>query len=157
MQIAPNSSTVIAPLRTRPGVPVAVLAGADRATGSAAPMQVFTRGMVGRYDGYSSLATAVNAATRLSRGSDKAAVAITRGATGMYEVREAVWQLLGGRYAPPSERAYTRTFHFEDGTFSKYSAVRAGQPLDVVVDGTLASVTGSPVILVDGARVIEAG
>jgi len=155
MQIAPNSN-VAAIASTQPGVPVAVLAGVDRLAGSAAPMQVFSRAVLGRFDGYSSLATAVNAAKRLSKGDDKAAVSITRGATGMYEVREAVWQLLGGRNIPPSERAYTRSFHFEDGTFSRYTAVQAGRPVDVMVTGVLSSVTGNPVILVDGARVIEA-
>lgn len=153
MQISQSFSVSQKPLL--PGAPVATLAAVDRGTGASTPMAVYARDMVGRFDGYSSLATALTAAKRLSKGEDHAALAIVRGTTGMYEVREAVWQLLGARTSLPGDRAQARQFHFEDGTFSAYSAVVAGRRFDVSVLGTISSVTGAPVALVDGGRVLE--
>ena len=134
----------------RQGVPVMTIDGIDRVRNERAPMRVFTRETVGRFTGYGSLSTALSAARNLSRGADRSAVVVQKAATGVYEVREAVWQ-----FAEPAERAPLRHFHFEDGTFSQYTAHLAGRRVEVVARDWMTSYDAATRWLVDGSRVVE--
>jgi hypothetical protein len=138
----------------RLGVPVATISGIDRRHKEAAPMTVLTRATVGRFDGYGSLPAALSAARNLSRGADRSAVVVERTDTGAYQVREAVWRYLWGRNDPPNSAPY-RHFHFEDGTFSQYTARLGDKRIEVTARDWYRSWDGATRWLVDGARVLE--
>lgn len=140
---------------SRQGVPVMTIDGVDKALGETAPMRVFTRANVGRFTGYGSLSTALSAARNLSRGADRSALVVQKGSSGVYEVREAVWQYFWGRNDPPADRAPFRHFHFEDGTFSQYTATLGGRRVEVNVRDTMRSYDGVTRWLVDGSRLFE--
>lgn len=137
------------------GMPAMTIGGVDAATNASAPMRVFTRQVVGRFDGYGSLATAISAARTLSRGTDRPALVVDRRDDGIYEIRDTVWQYLPGAIAGPGDRAPARHFHFEDGSFSQYTAWDAGRRVQVVVTGDIRSVDDEVRWLVDGARLFE--
>lgn len=137
------------------GVPVATVNGVDRSTKHAAPMTVFTRATVGRFDGYGSLPAALAAARNLSRGAERSAVVVQRTDTGAYQVLEAVWRYLWGRQDPPADRAPYRHFHFEDGSFSDYTARLGGRKIEVAAQDWYRSWDGATRWLVDGSRVLE--
>jgi hypothetical protein len=139
----------------RHGVPVMTIDGVDKLANETAPMTVFTRANVGRFNGYGNLVTALSAARNLSRGADRSAVVVERNATGMYEVREAVWRYLWGRNEPPRDRAPYRHFHFEDGTFSEYTAWLGGRKVEVTARDYMRAYDGITRWLVDGSRVVE--
>src|SRR4051812_7227982 len=105
------------------GVPVITVDATQKGAAIAAPMRVFMRDIVGRSQGYGSLATALSAARNLSRGAERSALVVERGTNGVYQVRDAVWQYLNGRNQPPAFKAPFRHFEFEDGSFSTYSCV----------------------------------
>jgi hypothetical protein len=139
----------------RDGVPVATVNGIDRKRHETAPMTVFSRANVGRFDGYGSLPAALAAARNLSRGAERSAVLVQRTDTGSYQVLEAVWRYLWGRQDPPTDRAPYRHFHFEDGTFSDYTAWSAGRRIEVTAQDYYRSYDGVTRWLVDGSRVLE--
>lgn len=145
----------LAGITARQGTPVMTIDGVDKAVHQTAPMRVFTRANVGRFDGYASLATALSAARNLSRGADRSAVVVEKATTGVYEVREAVWQYFWGRNDPPRYRAPFRHFHFEDGTFSQYTAQHGDRRVEVTAGRWMTSYDGITRWLVDGSRVIE--
>ncbi len=153
MQIAATSSQLSTSARV--GVPVMQVEGVDRARNETAPMRIFTRKNVGRFDGYGSLNSALAAARMLSRGDDRSAVVVQKGATGAYEVREAVWQYFWGRNNPPLDRAPMRHFHFEDGSLSQYTAHLGGRRIEVTAKNWGRSYDGVTRWLVDGRRVAE--
>jgi hypothetical protein len=138
------------------GVPVITIDGTQKGASTLAPMRVFMRDIVGRTQGYGSLATALSAARNLSRGAERDALVVERGTNGVYQVHDAVWQYLNGRNQPPSYRAPFRHFAFEDGTFSAYSCVDNGQKIEVEPTGLLRAYDGITRWLVDGSRVLEA-
>jgi hypothetical protein len=139
----------------RNGVPVATVNGVDRNRNETAPMTIFTRANVGRFDGYGSLPAALAAARNLSRGAERTAVVVERTDTGAYQVREAVWRYLWGRQDPPNDRAPYRHFHFEDGSFSAYTAWLGGRKIEVSAQDYYRSYDGAVRWLVDGSRVLE--
>lgn len=153
MQIA-GAATISGGAR-REGVPVITVAGVDRARNEAAPMTVYARQNIGRDEGYGSLPSALAAARNLSRGTERAAVVVERGSSGAYQVREAVWRYLHGRNQPPADRAPFRHFHFEDGTFSAYTAWLAGRKIEVTAQDYYRAYDGVTRWLVDGRRVLE--
>ena len=154
MQIAAVPSTnAVAGYRN--GVPVATVNGVDRDRNETAPMTVFSRANVGRFDGYASLPAALAAARNLSRGPERSAVVVQRTETGSYQVLEAVWRYLWGRQDPPTDRAPYRHFHFEDGSFSDYTAWLAGRKIEVAAQDYYRSYDGATRWLVDGRRVLE--
>ena len=138
----------------RDGVPVATVNGVDRRTKQTAPMTVLTRSNVGRFDGYGSLPAALAAARNISRGEDRSAVVVERTDTGSYQVREAVWRYLWGRNSKPDSAPY-RHFHFEDGSFSEYTAWLGGRKIEVTAQDYYRSYDGATRWLVDGSRVLE--
>lgn len=139
----------------RQGVPVMTVSGVDRSRNEDAPMRVYTRANVGRFNGYGSLTSALIAARNISRGADRSAVVVERSDTGAYQVREAVWRYLWGRQNPPQDRAPYRHFHFEDGSFSQYTAWRDGRRIEVTARDHYRSDDGITRWLVDGSRVLE--
>ena len=139
MKIAPQAVTGV--IGSPIGNPVMAIAGVDKGLGTTTSMRVLTRAEVGRFSGYGSLATAVSAAGNLSRGADRPAVVVGRRSDGMYEVREAVWQHAAGRNSPPDFRAPFRHFHFEDGSFSQYTARINGRTALIAVGDSLRSVS----------------
>ncbi len=145
----------IAATNTGQGVPVMTIDGRDRLSSQPAPMRVFTRANVGRHEGYGSISSALSAARNLSRGADRSAVVVQRTGTGHYEVRDAVWQLLQGVGALTADRVPFRHFHFEDGTFSRYTAAVSGRKVDVEAGDFMRAYDGVTRWLVDGSRVVE--
>lgn len=139
----------------RDGVPVATVNGVDRKRNETAPMTVFSRATVGRFDGYGSLPAALAAARNISRGAERPAVVVQRTETGSYQVLEAVWRYLWGRQDPPADRAPYRHFHFEDGSFSEYTAWLGGRKIEVTAQDWYRSYDGATRWLVDGRRVLE--
>ncbi len=137
------------------GVPVITIDGRDRLSNATASMRVFTRDNVGRHEGYGSISSALSAARNLSRGADRSAVVVQRTLTGNYEVRDAVWQLLQGVGALAADRVPFRHFHFEDGSFSTYTAVVADRKVDVQASDSMRAYDGVTRWLVDGSRVVE--
>jgi hypothetical protein len=137
------------------GVPVITIDGRDRLSDDATPMRVFTRENVGRHEGYGSISSALAAARNLSRGADRSAVVVQRPSTGNYEVRDAVWQLLLGVDTLAADRLPFRHFHFEDGTFSSYTAIVADRKVQVQASGSMRAYDGVTRWLVDGSRVVE--
>jgi hypothetical protein len=137
------------------GVPVATVNGIDRERNETAPMTVFSRANVGRFDGYGSLPSALAAARNLSRGDKRPAVVVQRTDTGSYQVMEAVWRYLWGRQNPPTDRAPYRHFHFEDGSMSAYTAWLSGRKIEVEAQEYYRSYDGETRWLVDGSRVLE--
>ncbi|MCW2956556.1 MAG: hypothetical protein JWO69_1425, partial [Thermoleophilia bacterium] len=109
----------------------ATMQGVERITGATAPMQVYSRALVGRLAGYASISTALRAASTLSRGEEKAAVTVIRRDDGRYDINEAVWRYGLAKLDAPGERAPYRTFHFEDGTPSAYTAWSEGRKLEI--------------------------
>lgn len=140
-------------LTYRHGVPVMTIAGVDKGIGEVAPMRVFTRAVVGRPVGYGSLAMALTAARNISRGEQRDAVVVERRNDGMYDVREAVWQLANAQ--PGNSRAPFRHFRFEDGSFSQYTAWQDGRRIEVLAGGELHSFDPITRWLVDGSRLFE--
>jgi hypothetical protein len=141
---------------TNAGVPVITIDGTQKGASTAAPMRVFMQDIVGRTQGYGSLATALSAARNISRGTERTALVVERGSNGVYQVHDAVWQFLNGRNQPPSFKAPFRHFEFEDGTFSSYTCVDNGQKIEVEPTGLLRSYDGITRWLVDGSRILEA-
>lgn len=144
------------PLHATAGVgrPVLVINGVDKARNETAPMRVFARQSVGRYDGYGSLQTALSAARNISRGADRAAVLVERLDQGTYQVFDAVWQYFwsgGGS----SREIPMRHFRFEDGTLSQYTLRRNGERVEVTAKNYANSYDGETRWLVDGSRVAE--
>jgi hypothetical protein len=66
-----------------------------------------------------------------------------------------VWQLLQGVGALALDRVPFRHFHFEDGTFSAYTAVVSDRRLDVQASDAMRAYDGVTRWLVDGSRVVE--
>ena len=152
-----SATNAIAPATTWAGRgrPVMTISGVDRARNETAPMRVFARGPLGRYDGYGSLRTALSAAHNLSRGSDRSAVVVERTDTGAYQVFDAVWQYFWGRNGGDGNRAPMRHFHFEDGTPSQYTAWQAGRRIQVEAQNYARSYDGITRWLVDGRQIAE--
>ncbi|MCW2961893.1 MAG: hypothetical protein JWM90_2280 [Thermoleophilia bacterium] len=157
MRIAPSTiATPIAALDAAGGRTFATMSGVDKLTGQNAPMQVYSRGLVGRLAGYASISTALSAARTLSRGEEKAAVTVTRRDDGRYDINEAVWRYGFARLEAPGERAPYRRFHFEDGTPSAYTAWTEGRKLEINAALQLGlPASTSAIALVDGSRVLE--
>lgn len=145
----------VAGIQQHQGVPVITIDGRDRFSNESASMRVFTRANVGRHEGYGSISSALSAARNLSRGETRSAVVVQRTGTGNYEVREAVWQLLQGVAALAADRVPFRHFHFEDGTFSSYTAVVGDRKFDVRASDAMRAYDGVTRWLVDGSRVVE--
>jgi hypothetical protein len=136
------------------GRPVLTIDGVDKASNQSAPMRVFARESLGRYNGYGSLQTALSAARNLSRGGERPAVVVERLAQGEYQVFDAVWQYfwaVGG----PSREMPMRHFRFEDGTASQYTAWRGDSRVEVTAKNYSRSYDGVTRWLVDGSRVAE--
>ena len=155
MQIVAMNTIGPARSTTGQGVPVITIDGRDRLSNQTAPMRVFTRANVGRHEGYGSITSALSAARNLSRGAERSAVVVQRTGTGNYEVRDAVWQLLRGVGALEQDRAPFRHFHFEDGSFSAYTAWTSGRRIEVEAQGSMRAYDGAARWLVDGSRVFE--
>ncbi|MCW2928422.1 MAG: hypothetical protein JWM86_2390 [Thermoleophilia bacterium] len=141
---------------TTPGMPVLTVAGVDKDRGAAAPMTVFTRESVGRFDGYGSLTAALTAARNLSRGAERDALVVQRTATGAYEVRDAVWRYADATSLGPDAKAPFRHFAFEDGSFSAYTMWRTpAERVEVVAKDYYQSNDAITRWLVDGSRILE--
>lgn len=155
MRIDAMTATSATAVNNRDGVRVMEIDGVDKSCNQTAPMSVYTRAIVGRFDGYGSLVTALTAARNISRGAERPAVVVERRAEGGYDVREAVWRYFWGANRPPSDRAPFRHFRFEDGSFSQYTALQGGRRVEVTARQYLRAFDGITRWLVDGNQVFE--